>query len=236
MPAERIALGYNAVDNAYFTAATREARLARHSEVPAAIPPQPYFLCVCRFAPEKNLIRLIEAFGRYRSETRVPKPWDLVLIGDGPQAREIDSAVAASDCSEAIHRPGFLQADRLPVWYAHASAFVLASVSEPWGLVVNEAACAGLPLLVSSRAGCSETLVPDSESPSGARFDPLEPDDIVAKLCWMAALSDDERRVMGERSQQIVGEWGPERFARGTLEALDLAQSRPIRTPLRSRR
>jgi glycosyltransferase involved in cell wall biosynthesis len=232
MPADRIALGYNAVDNEFFATATREARLSLHFGHRIAIPNRPYFLCVCRFAPEKNLIRLIEAFSRYRRETLAQQPWDLVLIGDGPQSQEIESAIATSACPEAIHRPGFLQADRLPAWYAHASAFVLASVSEPWGLVVNEAASTGLPLLVSSRAGCSETLVPDTGSPSGAKFNPLEPDDIVAKLCWMAGLSDDDRRVMGDRAQQIVREWGPERFAQGTLEALDLARSRPTRALL----
>ena len=42
--------------------------------------------------------------------------------------------------AEAIYRPGFLQADELARWYAHAAAFVHPSLLEPWGLVVNEAA------------------------------------------------------------------------------------------------
>lgn len=224
MPAERISLGYNAVDNAFFAAQTREARTS--SDVPAGLPASPYFLSVCRFAPEKNLIRLIESFSRYRQQTADAQPWDLVLIGDGPQAKDVAAAIEAGGCPEGIHRPGFLQADQLPGWYAHASAFVLASVSEPWGLVVNEAASAELPLLVSSRAGCAATLVPDSHMATGARFDPLESDDVTAKLCWMAGLPDDERRAMGRRAAEVVGDWGPERFARGMLEAVELARSR----------
>ena len=52
-----------------------------------------------------------------------------------------------------IHCPGFLQSESLARWYVHAGAFVLPSVSEPWGLVVNEAAASGLPLLVSISCG-----------------------------------------------------------------------------------
>jgi glycosyltransferase involved in cell wall biosynthesis len=222
MPAERIAFGYNAVDNAFFAEQARAARNAPEGR--AGLPASPYFLSVCRFAPEKNLIRLIEAFARYRRAAKTG-PWDMVLIGDGPQAEEIASSIAASGCAEAIHRPGFLQADRLPTWYAHASAFVLASGSEPWGLVANEAASAELPLLVSAQAGCAATLVPDSPSATGARFDPFETDDITAKLCWMAGLPDHERRSMGIRAAKVVDAWGPERFARGMLEAVGLAQS-----------
>jgi glycosyltransferase involved in cell wall biosynthesis len=222
MPAERIAFGYNAVDNAFFAERTRKARNAPESRL--GLPAAPYFLSVCRFAPEKNLIRLIEAFSRYRRQAANTQPWDLVLIGDGPQAADIAEAILAGGCPEAIHRPGFLQADQLPGWYAHASAFVLASVSEPWGLVVNEAASAELPLLVSSRAGCAATLVPDSPSATGARFNPLESDDMAAKLCWMAGLPDGERRAMGLRAAEVVGDWGPERFARGVLEAVELAK------------
>lgn len=223
MPAERTSLGYNAVDNAFFAEQTRKARIS--FDVPNVVPASPYFLSVCRFAPEKNLIRLIESFSRYRRQPTHTRPWDLVLIGDGPQAREIAAAIESSGCPEAIHRPGFLQTDQLPGWYAHASAFVLASVSEPWGLVVNEAASAELPLLVSSRAGCAATLVPDSPLATGARFDPLETDDLAAKLCWMAGLPEDERRAMGRRAAEVVGDWGPQRFARGMLEAVELAMA-----------
>ena len=138
------------------------------------LPTGPFFLSVCRFVPEKNLVRLIEAFARYRDQACPTGRWDLALCGDGPEAGLIEETIARSGHAEAIHRPGFLQADTLCRWYAHATAFVLPSLSEPWGLVVNEAASAGLPLLVSERAGCAATLVPEPEGTTGARFDPLE--------------------------------------------------------------
>jgi len=94
---------------------------------------------------------------------------------------------------------------------------------EPWGLVVNEAAACGLPLLVSERAGCAETLVPDLPETTGRRFDPKDEDEIADALTWLARMPDPERRAIGARAREVASAWGPERFAAGTMEALRLA-------------
>lgn len=226
MPPDRITFGYNAVDNDHFG---RLARAARSSpEGRSGLPDRPYFLAVSRFVPEKNLVRLIGAFAEYRREAGATA-WDLVLCGDGPGAAEVEAAVRDSGVPEAIHRPGFLQADALARWLAHASGFVHPSQMEPWGLVVNEAAACGLPLLVSDRAGCAETLVPDSIGTTGRRFDPSSGRDISASLRWLAGLPDEERCEMGRRAAEVVSAWGPDRFAQGMLEALELAGAGPDR-------
>jgi glycosyltransferase involved in cell wall biosynthesis len=227
MPRDRIAFGYNAVDNDAFARAADAAR--RSTEGRRGLPTPPYFLAVSRFVPEKNLPRLIGAFAAYRRVCRDREPWDLVLCGGGAGASEVAEAVRKSGCPGAIHCPGFLQADELPRWYAFASAFVHPSLMEPWGLVVNEAAACGLPLLVSDRAGCVETLVPDGDPAraTGARFDPRDGFDMTRRLQWIAGLAEHERRALGRRAAEVISEWGPGRFARGTLEALELAGSCP---------
>ncbi len=130
-----------------------------------------------------------------------------------------------SGVADAIHRPGFLQADGLARWYAHAGAFVHPAMSEPWGLVVNEAAACGLPLVISDRAGAVETFVPEHGEPTGRRFDPTDEDAIAAALAWISGLPADERRGLGARAATIASEWGPERFASGTIEALRIAET-----------
>jgi 1,2-diacylglycerol 3-alpha-glucosyltransferase len=222
MPAERIALGYNAVDNDYFATS---ARLWRASAAgTTGLPNAPFFLAVCRFVPEKNLVRLIQAFARYRQQCDSAHAWDLVLCGDGPSRADVDLAAANHGCDQVIHRPGFLQLEDLPKWYARAGAFVLPSLSEPWGLVVNEAAACGLPLLVSARAGCAPSLVPRPPGTTGAQFDPLDIEEMALKLAWMANCPQSQRQSMGRRAAETVARWGPDRFAHGTLQALDLAR------------
>jgi 1,2-diacylglycerol 3-alpha-glucosyltransferase len=221
MPPAQIALGYNAVDNDHFTGNALMWR--QHPTGRSGVPPAPYFLTVCRFVPEKNLIRLVHAFACYRAQSDLQNAWHLVICGDGPLAPQLEQAIAQSGCAPAIHLPGFLQIDALPRWYAHAGAFVLPSLSEPWGLVVNEAAASSLPLLVSSHAGCAATLVPQPDGTTGSRFDPFDVDALAQKLAWMASLTDQDRHTMGERAAKTVSRWGPDRFAQGALEALDLA-------------
>jgi glycosyltransferase involved in cell wall biosynthesis len=219
MPSGRIALGYNAVDGDAFAAAASAFRQDHGGR--SGLPARPYFLAVSRFAPEKNLSALVEAYSRYRREARDPSSaWDLVLCGDGPAAAGVEAEVAASGFAGSIHRPGFLQAGALARWYAFASAFVHPSLMEPWGLVVNEAAACGLPLLVSERAGCVETFVPDAGATTGRRFDPRDVKALADALEWVAGLPEAERRSLGGRAAAVARAWGPERFASGAIEAL----------------
>jgi glycosyltransferase involved in cell wall biosynthesis len=224
MPADRIALGYNAVDNDRIARLAQEVRNARRSGPPA----RPYFLAVNRFVPEKNLIALLRAYAAYRAAVGPGAAWDLALCGDGPLREPIDALVDSLGLEAHVHRPGFLQEAALVPWYADAGAFVHASLMEPWGLVVNEAAACGLPLVVSDRCGCVETLVPEGgmETSSGYRFDPTDPNMLTDRLRMVTEATPNERRRMGERARAIVADWGPDRFATGMLEAIALAGPR----------
>jgi 1,2-diacylglycerol 3-alpha-glucosyltransferase len=222
MARSKIALGYNAVDNEAF--ATRAEAARQSPGARRGLPDRPYFLAINRFVPEKNLNRLVEAFTRYRLGAAKADAWDLVLCGDGPGAAEVDRAIQSSGFAHAIHRPGFLQAEELSPWLAFASAFVHPSLLEPWGLVVNEAAACGLPLLVSDRAGCVETLVPDPPGTTGRRFDPRDELELTSALAWISGLPESERQGMGRKAAEVVSHWGPDRFAEGTVEALALAR------------
>ena len=229
MPPDRIALGYNAVDNAAFARWGEAARADTNSR--DGLPGRPYFIAVNRFVAEKNLVALIEAFTQYRAHTAEADAWDLVLCGggSGPGAAEVEQAIARSEVAGSIHRPGFLQGEELARRLAGAGAFVHPSRMEPWGLVVNEAAAVGLPLLVSERAGCVETLVPepatDGAAISGRRFDPADVDELTTLLAWMASLGDVDRQAMGAHAARVVADWGPERFAVGAIEAIHAARA-----------
>ena len=229
MPRDRIALGYNAVDNAAFARWAEAARV--RPDFRLGLPSRPYFIAVNRFVAEKNLVALIESFSHYREEAAEADAWDLVLAGggSGPGVTEVEQAIAASGYAQSIHCPGFLQGEDLARWLAGAGAFVHPSRMEPWGLVVNEAAAVGLPLLVSERAGCVETLVPEPSADGGPivgrRFDPADGDELTTLLAWMAMLGDSDRQAMGADAARLVADWSPERFASGALEAIQAAKA-----------
>jgi glycosyltransferase involved in cell wall biosynthesis len=227
MPANRIVLGYNAVDHDAF--ARRAEALRADPTARAGLPEAPYFIAVSRFVPEKNLTALVRAFSTYRRATTSAPRWDLVLCGGGPAEAEVEAAVAGSRHSSSIHRPGFLQTEELTRWLTFASGFVHPSLMEPWGLVVNEAAACGLPLLVSERAGCAETLVPMPPGTTGRRFNPLDREEIGWCLDWLASLPEDKRLAMGRRAAEVASHWGPDSFAEGLLDALARARGSAVK-------
>ena len=219
----RVALGYDAVDNAHFRkgadlAREQAGRLREEYDLP-----ERYVLASARFVPKKNLPRLIRAFARYRRAAPATA-WDLVLLGDGAERPAVEAAIQEEGVAGSVHLPGFKQYDDLPVYYGLAEAFVHASTTEQWGLVVNEAMAAGLPVLVSDRCGCAPDLVTEGEN--GFTFDPYDADALAALLETVAHGAAD-RRAMGRESRKQIAQWGPERFARGLEEAVESAHSQP---------
>jgi glycosyltransferase involved in cell wall biosynthesis len=220
MPADRIALGYNAVDHDAFAA---RADAARAVDRPPLLPTPPFFLCVCRFAPEKDIFTLLDAFARHRANADPATSWGLALVGDGPDRAAIDRLIDGLGLRAHVALPGFLQAEALAPWHAHAGAFVLPSRSEPWGLVVNEAAAARLPLIVSDRCGCASTLVPDPPGTTGWTFPAGDAAALADRLDHFTRIDSSHRIEIGARAHAIASAWGPSRFADGLLEALDRA-------------
>src|SRR5436309_7185071 len=208
MPRDRIFMGYDVVDNAYFARSAAEIRNSKFETRKKYELPENYFLASARFIEKKNLPRLIRAYAEYRQRSEVIRlrqgyggqkgqtsavsgenaPWDLVLLGDGPLRKTLNSQLSTLNLHPHVHLPGFKPYDELPVYYALASAFVHASTTEQWGLVVNEALASGLPVIVSSRCGCVPELVQDN----GFTFDPVDEHELASRLSTMASLSHDE--------------------------------------------
>lgn len=225
MPQERIFTGYDVVDNDYFGQRTAEIRNAKFEFRNKRGLPENYFLASARFIEKKNLFTLIEAYAEYRrrSEIAAKVPWDLVVLGDGPLRETLKSQVSTLNLNEHVHLQGFEPYDELPVYYALAKAFVHASATEQWGLVVNEAVASGLPVMVSDRCGC----VPELINGNGFTFDPTNEDELPARLLEMASLSDEERERLGDNSHRIAANFGPERFGEGLERAASVAMGIP---------
>lgn len=221
LPREAIFLGYDAVDNDHFADGARRARSAA-AQVRARLGlPERYWLASARFVAKKNLPRLLQAFANYRRGAS-SAPRDLVLIGDGELRADVESIRAELGLNGCVHLPGFVQYEHLPEYYGLAEGFVHASTVEQWGLVVNEAMAAGLPVLVSQPCGCAAHLV--EPQCNGAVFDPFDVDGLAARLQWLAERSAGERESMGRHSERIIAEWGTQRFASGLESAVQAAR------------
>jgi glycosyltransferase involved in cell wall biosynthesis len=183
--------------------------------------PERYFLYVGRFAAEKNLFRLLEAFKLYRGSSG-DRPWDLVLVGSGPDRQAIDEYIRRNDVPGVVFS-GFRQIGELPAFYALAGCLVLPSLSETWGLVVNEAMAAGLPVLVSERCGCVPELV--HPGLNGYVFDPLDVEELARLMALMTSRQVD-LKAMGEESRRIISLYSPESWARSLADCIQRTVAR----------
>jgi 1,2-diacylglycerol 3-alpha-glucosyltransferase len=225
MARERIFTGYDVVDNDYFERRAAAIRSSQSDIRNKRGLPENYFLASARFVEKKNLPRLIEAYAKYRHKAEINRnaPWDLVLLGDGPLRGSLTSQLSTLNLDENVHLPGFKPYNELPVYYALAKAFVHASATEQWGLVVNEAIASGLPVIVSEHCGCAPELV----NGNGYTFDPTNDQELAARLCEMASLSDQERKQLGENSYSVATNFAPQRFGEGLKRAAATATAFP---------
>jgi|HubBroStandDraft_1064217.scaffolds.fasta_scaffold06476_5 1,2-diacylglycerol 3-alpha-glucosyltransferase len=213
---------WDVVDNAHFQRGAEAARRAPRETRTRLGLPENYFICAARFVPKKNLGRLVEAYTLYVSAAG-ESAWSLVLSGSGPLEAELRARVAAEGMASRVHFPGFLQYEDLPACYGLAGALVLPSESDQWGLVVNEAMAAGLPVVVSSRCGCAPDLVRVGEN--GFIFEPDQTAVLADLLGRIAGMSAERRLAMGARSREIVAAFTPEAFASGLKSAIGCALS-----------
>src|SRR5581483_3439335 len=165
-------------------------------------------LCVARLALEKGIDVLLQA------AARVGAPVSVLLAGDGPERSRLEQL------GGRVTFLGVRPWESLAEVYAAADVFALLSRFETWGVVVNEAAAAALPLVVSEGAGAAHDLVREGENGFVVGIDDV---DAVAQALGALAADPELRRRYGDASRRIVGDWGYERseedFIAAVLEA-----------------
>jgi len=144
MEEERIFLMPMMVDNSKFTTEKN------NSHYPFT------FLFVGRLVSHKNVEHLIQQFNIVFSD----KDAILNIIGDGDQGKYLIDKYT----SEKVIFKGKKFNQELVAEYLNASCFVCPSLFEPWGLVVNEALSAGLPVIASKEVGACFDLIKGKET------------------------------------------------------------------------
>lgn len=211
MPSSAIFLGYDVVGNEAF----------HPNHIPSLPRPvdQPFFLAINRFVTKKNLFFLLSSYADYR-QILGDAAWDLVLCGDGELRTSIELKVQELNLQDYVHLTGFLQQEQMLPYFAHASCFIHASIQEQWGLVVNEAMAAGLPVLVSDRCGCFEDLV--IEGVTGFGFDPTNPQQLTDLMVKVSS-GEIDLETMGQAALEHIQKFSPDTFAQGLMQAVEYA-------------
>ena len=171
MNEDQMTLAPHAVDADFFTrddAARREEALAIRADM--GIPESgTVFLFAGKLNANKQPVPLAEAFKEMLANTASDA--HLVFVGSGPQETELRQRFEEN---ARIHFVGFQNQSRMPIWYRVADILCLVSISETWGLAINEALICGCRILASDTVGCVPDLVMNHSQCAIVPHDQLE--------------------------------------------------------------
>lgn len=166
------------------------------------------FLYVGRYYDFKGITDLWEAFISLQEES--PNEWELWCLGVGS--------------IEPVRHPkikhfGFIQPKDLDPILADTGVFVLPSRFEPWGVVVQEYAAAGFPLLISEEVGAGEQFI--RKDVNGYSFSASSPQALKSALKNIIKLEQKDLTLMAERSHQLAQEINPQQWVNTVLHFLN---------------
>jgi glycosyltransferase involved in cell wall biosynthesis len=215
--AKSIFIAPNAVDNQLFAHAAEVARKDEGQYRQRLMLPQRYFLFVGRLVREKGIFELLSAYSRLDAELR--QQVGLVIVGDGRcrcQMQQLAGRVSPGN----IIFGGFVHREELGAYYGLAEALILPTYTDTWGMVVNEAMACGLPVIVSTAAGCSADLI--RENWNGTLVKPRNIDGLELAMRRVAT-EPDLRRSMGANSARHIRDYSPEEWAISVEQAIHAA-------------
>ncbi len=166
-------------------------------------------LFVGRFIPEKALPLFLETAAPLLASRNDIL---LVLVGEGDEQEPLNAIIQDKQLDGKVIFPGKYLSEELYGWYACASGFVLPSLSETFGAVVNEALIFGVRVFCSCYAGAASLITPEN----GIVFDPLDNSTTLDKLQLFVddlkpignvSLADTPPLIEDQR-QFFLQEWG----------------------------
>jgi glycosyltransferase involved in cell wall biosynthesis len=174
-----------------------------------------------KFTERKRAIDLLKAV-KLLKEKNISVNYTVLMVGQGEEYSNLEDFVLKNKL-ENVKFLGFRNQAELPDIYAISDIFVLPSMNEPWGLVVNEAMCSASAIIVTDEVGCSSDLVRDGQN--GYIYSAGSVPGLTE--CLEKIISDKEKvRQFRRESKKIINEWGYEQTSQGLINALESLNGR----------
>ena len=184
VPSEKVSVIYNAIDERFLAPANPQRMDLVRQRYQLD---HPFVLYVGNIKPHKNIERLIDAFGRARSQC--PDDLKLIIIGDEiskyPGLRQ---SVHKHKLDKHVRFLGFQPMETLAAFYRLARAFVFPSLYEGFGLPPLEAMACGTPVVTSNVSS-----LPEVAGGAALLVDPYNEDAIAQGI--VQAVTDETLRA-----------------------------------------
>ncbi len=165
-------------------------------------------LCLGRLLPHKGIPQYLDGLRRLRDA--VPEgSFTALFAGEGPEAERL--AAASGEFGDTIQLLGQVSPSDMPRLFAASDILVFPTLRDCWGMVVNEALAAGIPVVGSKYSGAAEELLTSEEF--GALVDPLIPGSLDAALLavvrdrqWLCTPTSKLRQALDGYSCEIAAQ------------------------------
>jgi len=214
VPSEKTVVVYNPIHPRFCINGRRDNKIKNLNEQPKQ---ELVFVTTCRLVPIKNLERLIHAFYQLTIRSIPGNEFLLWIIGDGPELDKLEKLTSKLNLSDKVTFFGFQKS--VLDFLEKSDVFVLPSLREGSSVSLAEAMACGLPSVVTEIGGSVEILGP---SQTGFLVNPMDIHSIANGMAGMAALSEDERRQMGERAKAEAERFCPEIYLKSLEEVYNL--------------
>jgi len=205
--------GYSCIDNSRFK--FKEAKNLNYHTI----------ICVARLVPIKNIDNLLRAWQLIEQEN---VNYKLKIIGDGPGRNDLNRLSQELGLKN-VEFAGTIDNDELPSHLYQSDALILPSLSETWGLVVNEAMAGGMPVLLSNKVNACESLL--KEGVNGYSFDPLNINQMATAILKFIKLTEAEKSEMSAQSLIIIDTMSYENMGQKLVDAMINIEAKKFKKP-----
>lgn len=165
------------------------------------------FLSVGRLVQTKGVDYLLRAFAAVLTTTT---DVELTIVGEGPEEANLRQLARDLNVDSRVRFAGFKNRSTLPMEYARADVFVFPTIHDPFGVVLVEAAAAGLPLIASRHAGATPELIDGGKA--GRSIEPMRTESMAEAMADLANCPE-LRLEMGAAARRAAMERTPQRAA-----------------------
>jgi glycosyltransferase involved in cell wall biosynthesis len=209
---------YYAVDNEFFQRECATASKSREEfrQSLGLDANRPVILYASKLQTRKCCGDLMEAYLQVsKSGVRGLVPY-LLIVGDGEERAMLEDRAKEASLGD-VRFFGFRNQTELPRFYDLCNVFVLASVNEPWGLVINEVMNAGRAVIVTDEVGCQKNLV--RHGVNGCVIKARDINGLADSLRLVLA-DESTWQTMGAQSLRIIQGFSFEQNVAGLRQAL----------------
>ncbi len=178
-------------------------------------PGRPVILYCSKLQTRKRCIDLVNAYLMLCSDQKLSTKPYLLIIGDGEERSQIEARIRESNDPD-IKMLGFRNQSELPRYFSLCDVFVLPSVWEPFGLIVNEVMNASRAVIVTDEVGCQKDLVQDRVN---GMVVPSRNIPALAEALQYVLEEPERAREMGRKGLQRICEFSFDQDIEGLMAA-----------------